>query len=130
MSFPILTTTQYDPAKYVPVGAVMINQVEAISLFRSILGGFTSAFGGAQPIIQEAINRLQARGLDALTQKIMQTYPNTILVNSLHSDISHITGSNDSGSYIIMTMTGTCYVPVSGPAFGGGRKKTLKRKNK
>lgn len=127
MSYPILTTTQYDPTKYYPMGSVMINQVEAISLFRSILGGFTSAFGGAQPIIQEAIDRLQARGLDVLTTKIQQTYPNTIMANSLHTDISHITGDNNSGSYIIMTMTVTCYAPVMS---GGGRKNTTLKKRK
>jgi hypothetical protein len=129
MSYPILTTSQYDPSKYVPVGSVMINQVEAISLFRSILGGFTSAFGGAQPIIQEAIDRLQSRGLEALTQKIQMTYPNTIMANSLNTDISHITGTNDSGSYIIMTMTVTCYVPAGIVMSGGKRKNKTSRRS-
>jgi uncharacterized protein YbjQ (UPF0145 family) len=121
MSYPILTTNQYDPSKYAPVGSVLINQVEAISLFRSIFGGITSAFGGAQPIIQEAIDRLQARGLEALTQKIQMTYPNTVMVNSLRTDISNVEGTNDSGSYIIMTMTATCYVPVD--MMRGGKRK-------
>ena len=131
MSYPILTTTQYDPAKYAPVGSVMINQVEAISLFRSVLGGFTSAFGGAQPIIQQAIDSLQINGLAMLTQKIQQTYPNTVMVNCLRTDISNISGDHNGGSYIVMTMTATCYVPVymaGGSIAGGSKRKTLKNR--
>jgi uncharacterized protein YbjQ (UPF0145 family) len=126
MSFPILTTTQYDPAKYIPVGSISINQVESLSLFRSVFGGIGATFGGPNSMIQEAINRLQARSMDALIHKIQQTYPNTILVNSLHSDISHITGDNNSGSYIIMTMTATCYVPTS--TIGGNKRRTFKKR--
>ena len=128
MSYPILSTMQYDATKYTPIGTIHINQVEAISLFRSIFGGIGATFGGPNSIIQEAIDRLQNRGMQTLSQKIQQTYPNTVYVNSLHSDISHINGENNSGSYIVLTMTATCYIPAQIVGVGGGKRRTIKRR--
>jgi len=128
MSYPILSTTQYDPSKYTPIGTIHVNQVEAISLFRSIFGGIGATFGGPNTFIQEAIDRLQNRGMQTLIQKIQQTYPNTVYVNSLQTDISHINGNTDSGSYIVLTMTATCFIPTQNPGVGGGKRRTIKRR--
>ena len=130
MAFPLLTTTQYDATKYAPVGTVLINNVEAISLFRSAFAGLGAAFGGKNTLIQEAVNRLQQRGLVEFTSKVQATYPNTVLVVALHTDISEV-GRNESATFMVMTMSGTCLAPIGqtgglAPPVVGGRRQTRK----
>jgi uncharacterized protein YbjQ (UPF0145 family) len=128
MAFPLLTTTQYDATKYAPVGTVLINNVEAISLFRSAFAGLGAAFGGKNTLIQEAVNRLQQRGLVEFTSKVQATYPNTVLVVALHTDVSEV-GRNDNATFMVMTMSGTCLAPIGqtgGLATVGGRRQTRK----
>jgi uncharacterized protein YbjQ (UPF0145 family) len=119
MSFPILTTTQYDATKYSAVGTVVINRVEGISLLRNMFAGIGALFGGKNTLIQEAVDRLQARSLTDFTAKVQSTYPNTVQVISLHTDISEI-GRDESATFMTMTMSGTCLVPII--QTGGGRR--------
>ena len=130
MSFPILTTTQYDATKYTPMGTVIINRVEALSMMRSAFAGFTGAFGGQNSLIQTAIDNLQNSSLQDFTSKVQSTYPNTAMVVSLHSDISEVGRSaGDTTSYMVMTMSGTCLAPIG---MAGGKRstatKTMRRK--
>jgi uncharacterized protein YbjQ (UPF0145 family) len=128
MSFPILTTTQYDATKYTPMGTVIINRVEALSMMRSAFAGFTGAFGGQNSLIQTAIDNLQNSGLQDFTSKVQSTYPNTAMVVSLHTDISEVGRSaGDTTSYMVMTMSGTCLAPI-GQAGGARRRKTMNRR--
>jgi uncharacterized protein YbjQ (UPF0145 family) len=125
MSFPILTTTQYDATKYTPVGTVIINRVEALSMMRSAFAGFTGAFGGQNSIIQTAIDSLQNGGLQDFTAKVQSTYPNTAMVISLHTDISEVGRSaGETTSYMVMTMSGTCLAPIG---MAGGHRRTFRR---
>ena len=124
MSVQLLTTTQYDANKYTPVGSVLLNQVEAISMLRSAFAGFGAMFGGKNTLIQEAVDRLQARGLTAFTEKVKNTYPNTVSVIGLETNISEV-GRDDQQTYMVMTVTGTCLVPL-GQTGGAPRRRTLK----
>jgi uncharacterized protein YbjQ (UPF0145 family) len=131
MSVQLLTTTQYDATKYTPVGSVLLNQVEAISMLRSAFAGFGAMFGGKNTLIQEAVDRLQARGLTAFSEKVKNTYPNTVTVIGLETNISEV-GRDDQQTYMVMTVTGTCLVPLgqTGGASTGHasapRRRTLK----
>jgi len=122
MSFPLLTTQQFDATKYTPVGTVFLNNVEAISMLRSAFAGFGAVFGGKNTLIQEAVDRLQARALAAFTAKVQTTYPNTVMVIGLNTDVSEV-GRNDEASYMVMTITGTCLVPLG----QSGGKRTVRR---
>lgn len=124
MSVQLLTTTQYDATKYTPVGSVLLNQVEAISMLRSAFAGFGAMFGGKNTLIQEAVDRLQARGLAAFTEKVRNTYPNTVSVIGLETNISEV-GRDDQQTYMVMTVTGTCLVPL-GQTGGASRRHTRK----
>jgi uncharacterized protein YbjQ (UPF0145 family) len=126
MSFPLLSTTQYDATKYTPVGTVILNNVEGVSLLRNMFAGLGALFGGKNTLIQEAVDRLQARGTAAFTAKVQATYPNTVMVVALHTDISEV-GRDDNATFMVMTMTGTCLVPI-GQTGGRRRKFTLRRK--
>jgi uncharacterized protein YbjQ (UPF0145 family) len=119
MSFPILTTTQYDATKYTPVGSVVLNRVEGISLLRNMFAGIGALFGGKNTLIQEAVDRLQLRSLTDFTAKVQATYPNTVQVVALHTDISEV-GRDDRATFMSMTMSGTCLVPIM--QSGGGRR--------
>ena len=126
MSFPLLSTTQYDATKYTPVGTVILNNVEGVSLLRNMFAGLGALFGGKNTLIQEAVDRLQARGTAAFTAKVQATYPNTVMVVALHTDISEV-GRDENATFMVMTMTGTCLVPI-GQTGGRRRKFTLRRK--
>jgi len=135
MSFPILTTTQYDATRYTPIGTVVVNRVESLSMLRSAFAGFGAAFGGKNTLIQTAIDNLQAGGYQEFTAKVQQTYPNTALVVALHTDISEVARSEGAGtSYMVMSMAGTCLVPLGAPmpiempAPIGGARRTLKKR--
>lgn len=126
MSFPILTTSQYDATKYTPVGTVIVNRVESISMMRGAFAGFTGAFGGQNSIIQTAVDNLQNGALKDFTAKVQATYPNTALVVSLHTDISEVGRSQgETTSYMVMTMSGTCLSPIG--MVGGAKKKRQSR---
>ena len=124
MSVQTLTTTQYDATKYTPVGSVLMNQVEAISMLRSAFAGFGAMFGGKNTLIQEAVDRLQTRGLTAFGEKVKNTYPNTAMVIGLQTHISEV-GRDDQQTYMVMTITGTCLVPL-GQTGGAPRRLTRK----
>jgi uncharacterized protein YbjQ (UPF0145 family) len=134
MSFPILTTSQYDATRYAPVGTVVVNRVESISMLRSAFAGFGAAFGGKNTIIQTAIDNLQAGAYAEFTSKVQNTYPNTAMVVALNTDISEVSRSEGAGtSYMIMTMAGTCLAPLGAPMpmqmgvpTGGARRRTFK----
>ena len=126
MSFPLLSTPQFDATKSTPVGTVFLNNVESISMLRSAFAGFGAAFGGKNTLIQEAVDRLQARGLAAFTAKVQTTYPNTVMVVGLHTDVSEV-GSSNEATFMVMTITGTCLTPL-GQSGGAPRavRRTLK----
>jgi uncharacterized protein YbjQ (UPF0145 family) len=125
MSFPIISSTQYDATKYVPLGTVVLNNVEGISLFRNAFAGFGLLFGGKNTLIQEAVDRLQARGHQDFTTKVQSTYPNTVLVVAYHTDVSEV-GRGDDATFMVMTISGTCLAPIG--QTGGRRRFTLKRR--
>ena len=132
MPLTLLTTNQYDPTKYTAIGTVILNQVESISLIRGVFAGFGAMLGGKNTLIQEAVDRLQNRAMNEFTAKVQQTYPETIQVVALHTDVSEV-GRDDNSTYMVMTMSGTCLVPLNKrvqepvPPIGG-RRKTLKRR--
>jgi uncharacterized protein YbjQ (UPF0145 family) len=123
MAFPLLTTTQYDSTKYTPLGTAMINNVESISLLRSAFASFGAAFGGKNTLIQEAVNRLQQRGLIEFTNKVQSTYPNTVMVVGLQTHVGEV-GRNDKETYMVLTVSGTCLAPIGQT---GGRRQTRKQ---
>ena len=125
MSFPIVTSGQYDATKYSPVGSVVINRVESISLLRSAFAGWGAAFGGKNTLIQGAVDQLQTNGLAEFTAKVQSVYPNTVMVVSLHTDISEVGRGDQSELYMVITVSGTCLVPLGQ---SGGKRKTLKRR--
>ena len=71
----MVTTQFYDTSKYETIGLVNALSVHSISLFRDIVGDFTSMFGGKQNVIEkkylearnEVLNKLEheARKLGA-----------------------------------------------------------------
>ena len=127
MPLTLLTTNQYDETKYKAVGTVILNQVESISLIRGVFAGFGAMLGGKNTLIQEAVDRLQKRSINEFTAKVQQTYPETVQVVALHTDVSEV-GRNDNSTYMVMTIMGTCLVPLNKQAVQpiGGRRKTLK----
>ena len=125
MSFQILSTTQYDATKYTPVGTVVLNNVEGISLLRNVFAGFGALFGGKNTLIQEAMDRLQARAQAAFTAKVQSTYPNTTMVVAYHTDVSEV-GRDENATFMVMTISGTCLVPL-GQTGGRRRKFTMRR---
>ena len=131
MPLTLLTINQYDPTKYTAVGTVILNQVESISLIRGVFAGFGAMLGGKNTLIQEAVDRLQKRAMDEFTAKVQKTYPETVQVVALHTDVSEV-GRDDNSTYMVMSITGTCLVPLNKQAVQpiGGRRKTLKRVRK
>jgi uncharacterized protein YbjQ (UPF0145 family) len=125
MAFPLLTTHQYDATKYTPVGTVVVNRVESISLLRSAFAGLGAAFGGKNTLIQTAVNNLQARSMAEFTAKVQSTYPNTVQVVALQTDVSEV-GRDESATFMVMTMSGTCLVPLG--QTGGARRRTLRNR--
>lgn len=131
MPLTLLTINQYDPTKYTAVGTVILNQVESISLIRGVFAGFGGMLGGKNTLIQEAVDRLQKRAMDEFTAKVQKTYPETVQVVALHTEVSEV-GRDDNSTYMVMTITGTCLVALNKQAVQpiGGRRKTLKRVRK
>ena len=127
MSFPLLSTQQYDATKYTPVGTVFLNRVEGISLLRNMFAGFGALFGGKNTLIQEAVDRLQARGLQEFTTKVQTTYPNTTMVVGVHTDISEV-GRDEQSTFMVLSITGTCLVPLG--QTGGRRLRTRSQARK
>jgi len=127
MSFPILTTTHYDTSKYSPVGSVVYNRVEALSLLRASFAGFGALFGGKNQLIQSAIDDLQTAGLGEFTNKVQNIYPNTVQVIGLNFSINDVGPGDQNTMYLILTITGTCLVP-SGQSGGSNKRRTLKRR--
>jgi uncharacterized protein YbjQ (UPF0145 family) len=125
MSFPILTSGQYDAAKYSPVGSVVVNRVESLSIMRSGVAGMMGIFGGKNTLIQGAVDELQINGLAEFTTKVQSLYPNTVLVVGLTSDIQEIGRGDQSTMYMVLTLSGTCLVPLGQTA---GKRKTFKRR--
>lgn len=124
MSFPVLTTGQFDATKYTPVGTVVVNRVEAISLFRAAFAGLGAAFGGKNTLIQTAVDNLQSRSMAEFTAKVQSTYPNTVMVVNLVTDVSEV-GRDDNATFMVMTMSGTCLTPLG--QTGGAKSKKDKR---
>jgi len=52
-SIKMVTTGFYDTSKYETIGLVNALSVHSISLFRDIIGDFTSMFGGKQNLIEK-----------------------------------------------------------------------------
>jgi uncharacterized protein YbjQ (UPF0145 family) len=129
MPLTLLTINQYDETKYKAVGTVILNQVESISLIRGVFAGFGGMLGGKNTLIQEAVDRLQKRAMDEFTAKVQKTYPETVQVVALHTDVSEV-GRDDNSTYMVMSIRGTCLVPLNKQAVQpmGGRRKTLKRR--
>ena len=125
MSFPIISSGQYDANKFTPVGTVIVNRVESISMLRSAFAGWGAAFGGKNTLIQTAVDNLQTAGLSEFTAKVQSIYPNTVLVVNFHTDVSEV-GRDDQATFMVMTVSGTCLTPL-GQA--GGKRKTLKRRS-
>jgi len=125
MSFPIITSTQYDATKYTPVGSVVVNRVESISMMRSAFAGFGAAFGGKNTLIQTAIDELQKNGLAEFTAKVQSLYPNTVSVVGLSTNIQEVGRGDQSTMYMVLIISGTCLVPLGQ---SGGKRKTLKRR--
>lgn len=124
MSFPIISTGQYDASKYSAIGSVVVNRVESISMLRSAFAGWGAAFGGKNTLIQTAVDNLQTRSLSEFTAKVQATYPNTVMVVNFHTDVSEV-GRDEQATFMVMTISGTCLTPL-GQA--GGKRKTLKRR--
>ena len=125
MSFPIISSGQYDSNKYTPLGTVIVNRVESISMLRSAFAGWGAAFGGKNTLIQTAVDNLQTAGLSEFTAKVQSIYPNTVLVVNFHTDVSEV-GRDEQATFMVMTISGTCLTPL-GQA--GGKRKTLKRRS-
>jgi uncharacterized protein YbjQ (UPF0145 family) len=128
MSFPILTTTHYDTNKYSPVGSVVYTRVEALSLLRSSFAGFGALFGGKNQLIQGAMDNLQTAGLGEFTNKVQSIYPNTVQVVGLNFSVNDIGPGDQNTMYLILTITGTCLVPL-GQSGGSNKRRTLKRRS-
>ena len=124
MSFPIISSGQYDATKYSPVGTIIVNRVESISMLRSAFAGFGAAFGGKNTLIQTAVDNLQSSGLTEFTGKVQSVYPNTVSVVNFHTDVSEV-GRDEHATYMVITLSGTCLTPLGQP---GGKRKTLKRR--
>jgi uncharacterized protein YbjQ (UPF0145 family) len=123
MSFPIISTGQYDSTRFTPVGTVIVNRVESISMLRSAFAGFGAAFGGKNTLIQTAVDNLQKNGIAEFTAKVQSVYPNTVTVVNFHTDVSEV-GRDENATFMVMTVSGTCLVPLGQ---SGGKRKTLKR---
>lgn len=126
MSFPIITSGQYDATKYTALGSVLINRVEALSLLRADFASFGALFGGKNQLIQGAIDQMQTAGLAEFTAKVQSVYPNTVQVVGMQYDISDVGRNDNSTMYMVLTISGTCLAPIG--QTGGGKRKTLKRK--
>jgi len=108
MSFPILTSGQYDAQRYEPLGTVIYNNVHSVSLIRSIVAGWTSMTGGRNRLIQEAVDRMHMQGLAEFRQKISREYPNTALVVGMQYTIDEVGAGDTQTMYMVLTITGTC----------------------
>ena len=128
-SYPILTTSQYDPAKYTPLGSVLLNNVESISLVRSLFASIGGLTGGKNTLIQEAVDRLQTRGMDLFKQKIQATYPNTVAVVGFTANVSEA-GRDDQGLCMVLTLAGTCLAPLQNGLPVAVRRETRKRRRR
>lgn len=120
----MLSTTQYDATRYTPVGTVLLNSVEGLSLLRNVFAGFGALFGGKNTLIQEAVDRLQTRALQAFTAKVQATYPNTAMVVAFHTDVSEV-GRDENATFMVMTISGTCLAPIGQT---GGKSNTRSRR--
>lgn len=125
MPFQILSTHQYDATKYKPVGTVLLNNVEGVSLFRNAFAGIGALFGGKNTLIQEAVDRLHTRAMTDFEAKVKSTYPNTEMVVAFHTDVSEV-GRDESNTFMVATISGTCLVPID--QRGGAKRFTLKNK--
>ena len=126
MAFLLETTEQYDNTKYSPLGTVISSNVEGVSYFRAIMGAFQGAWGGKNAAIQTAVDRLTERGLIEFKDKVSVTYPNTIKVVGLRTSITEV-GGEDSQTFLILHVSGTCLGPYGQTGGSLRRKKTLRR---
>lgn len=121
MSFKILTTTQFDASRYEPVGSVLINRVETISLIRGFVGGITGLFGGKNNLIQDAMDALTKRGIEDFKDKVASSYPQTALVVGFDSMVTDV-GRDEQNQYLVIHLKGTCLAPIEGYARSGVRQ--------
>lgn len=131
MSFKILTTTQFDASRYEPLGSVLLNRVETISLVRGFVGGIAGLFGGKNTVIQSAIDSLTSRAIQEFKEKVASSYPQTALVVGFDSMVTDV-GRDEQNQYLIMHIKGTCLGPSGGAAAaprryqGGGKTRRAK----
>jgi hypothetical protein len=117
MAFIFETTDQYDSAKYLPLGTVMCNSVEAVSFTQTMLGPSSSHKGS---VIQEAVDRLVERGMVEFKNKVSAAYPNTVKIVGLKTSVSEV-GREDQHTFMVFHASGTCLAPF-GQAGGFSRK--------
>jgi len=122
MAFIFETTDQYDSAKYLPLGTVMCNSVEAVSFTQPMLEPSSSHKG---TIIQEAVDRLVKRGMDDFKNKVSVAYPNTVKVVGLKTSVTEV-GREDQHTFMVFHSSGTCLAPFG--QMGGFSRKTKRSK--
>jgi hypothetical protein len=126
MSFSIETVDHYDTTKYTPLGTVVHNNVEAVSFYRAIIAAFQAPFGGKNEAIQIAVDRLTERGMVEFRNKIIASFPNTIKVVGLRTNVAEVSGGDDQATFLLLHITGTCLGPYG--QIGGKRSKTRRNK--
>jgi uncharacterized protein YbjQ (UPF0145 family) len=129
MSFTIETTEAYDQTNFNVLGFVMTNNVEAVSLFRDVIGGIQGIFGEKNKAFQEAADRLLRRGLEEFKQTIVQKYPSTEKVVALRTDITEMGGERP---VLFLHISATCLASKKQQPQKGGKtasKKSRKTRN-
>lgn len=105
------TTTQYDFTKFTPLGTVIHNNVESVSMLRNFMATIVAPFGGKNFAIQEAVDRLSTRGMAEFKQKVMSTYPGTTRVVGFNTTIAEA-GADDQQTCMVLHVSGTCLAPI------------------
>jgi uncharacterized protein YbjQ (UPF0145 family) len=143
LDIKILTTPMYDMTQYNALGAVLINYVSSISVYRQFISRITQFTGGNNQAFQKFVDKLQSESLDNFINKISIKYPSTVMVVDFKTNITVVQLGKDQDPFPFMTISGTCLAPKIATnlestlpnildnkslIIGGKRSKTRRRK--
>ncbi len=117
---PILTSDEYDFARYKPAGLVVANRVQTISVVRGFFAKIPGALGGKSTLIQNEMNELTDKAQDELRKAADRKFANVEQIVGFRINVTTVSRggtdiTSDSYLYITATVSGTALIPIDKP---------------
>lgn len=112
----------YDVTKYEPLGIVRGTKVHGISLFRSIVGNFSSLFGGKNDAINQKVDDVYNESIQELINGALIMYPGVKMISGIEVTLSEMK------NIIICVATGTALAPLKNNVGSRTNTNTLSKK--